>query len=116
MRSHVAGALKGVEMVVPHGPRLDAVHGACVPVPSTSFRSTNQGQGFLDAGRAPVDERGTAALLLAGTDLALAVNVFSARLRALDGAAAHVRPIGTQAHRPRSGSRRRPARCRSPVP
>jgi aspartate racemase len=100
MASHFYGALSGVEVVAPTGPSLDAVHDAYVTVATTAMCTEGQRQGFFDAGRALVEEQGADAVLLAGTDLALAFNGFSAGFPVFDCAEAHVQAIVAEASRP----------------
>jgi aspartate racemase len=100
MESHFYGALSGVEVVLPVGPSLDAVHEAYVQVASTATCTDAQRKGFFDAGRALVEEQGAEAVLLAGTDLALAFNGFEAGFPVFDCADAHVDAIVAEAIRP----------------
>ena len=83
MASQFYGALNDVEVVTPLGPSLDAVHDAYVTLASTATCTDDQRQGFFDAGRSMVEEQGADAVLLAGTDLAIAFHGFDARLPGL---------------------------------
>ena len=99
MASHFYGALSDVDVVAPLGPSLDAVHDAYVTVASTATCTEEQRHGFFVAGRAMVEEQGADAVLLAGTDLALAFHGFDAGFPVFDCAAAHVQAIFAEAVR-----------------
>jgi aspartate racemase len=99
MASRFYGALGDIDVVAPLGPNLDAVHDAYVTMASTATCTQEQRRGFLDAGRAMVDERGAEAVLLAGTDLALVFNGFDAGFTVFDCAEAHVQAIFEEAVR-----------------
>jgi len=99
MASGFYGALSDVDVVAPPEPRLSAVHNAYVSLATTATCTDEQRQGFFDAGQAMVEEQGAEAILLAGTDLALAFNGFDPGFPVLDCAEAHVRAIFTEATR-----------------
>ena len=104
MLSHFYGALSDVDVVVPPGPNLDAVHDAYVTMASTARCTDEQRQVFFDAGRAMVDEHGADAVLLAGTDLALAFNGGDPGFPGFDCAQAHVTAIFAEAVRTDPGT------------
>jgi len=100
MASQFYGALNDVEVVTPLGPSLDAVHDAYVTLASTATCTDDQRQGFFDAGRSMVEEQGADAVLLAGTDLAIAFHGFDAGFPVFDCADAHVQAILERALQP----------------
>jgi len=102
--SHFYGALSGVDVVVPPGPNLDAVHDAYVAMATSATCTAEQRQVFFNAGRAMVEEQGADAVLLAGTDLALAFNGPDAGFAVLDCAEAHVKAIFADAVQTDSGT------------
>jgi len=99
MASRFYGALGDVEVVVPPGAGLDAVHDAYVAVASAASCAPEQRRVFFDAGRALVDEQGTEAVVLAGTDLALAFNGHDPGFTTFDCIDAHVSAIVSHAVR-----------------
>jgi len=92
MLSQIYGALTDVESVAPEGDVLEAVHEAYVTMAATAHCTDQQRELFLEAGRAMVDEAGAEAVLLAGTDLALAFDGITS-FPIVDCAAAHVEAI-----------------------
>jgi aspartate racemase len=100
MSSKMYGALGGVEVVAPLGPDLDAVHAEYVAIASTGECTEAQRRFFFDAGRDLLDEQGAEAVLMAGTDLALAFNGFDPGYSVVDCAEAHVNAILEEALRP----------------
>jgi len=93
MASRFYGALGDIDVVAPLGPDRGAVHDAYVAMASTATCTQDQRRGFFDAGRAMVEEQGAEAVLLAGTDLALAFHGFSPGFPVVDCAEAHVQAI-----------------------
>jgi aspartate racemase len=93
MASRFYGALGDVEVVVPPVAGLDAVHDAYVSVASVASCTPEQRGVFFDAGRALVDEHGAEAVVLAGTDLALAFNGHDPGFTTFDCIDAHVSAI-----------------------
>ncbi|HEY5247971.1 MAG TPA: aspartate/glutamate racemase family protein [Dermatophilaceae bacterium] len=92
MLSQLYGALTDVETVAPEGDVLEAVHEAYVTMAATAHCTDQQREVFLEAGRALVDEAGAEAVMLAGTDLALAFDEINS-FPIVDCAAAHVEAI-----------------------
>jgi len=99
MTSQLYGALEAVEVVAPLGADLDAVHEEYVTVASTATCTDEQRRFFFDAGRSLVVEQGADAILMAGTDLALAFNGFDPGYPVVDCADAHVQAILAEALR-----------------
>ena len=104
MLSGLYGALSDIDVVVPPWPNLDAVHDAYVTMASTATCTDEQRQVFFDAGRAMVEEQGADAVLLAGTDLALAFNGGDPGFPVFDCAQAHVTAIFAEAVRTDPGT------------
>lgn len=100
MVSQLYGALDGVQVVAPLGADLDAVHEDYVTVASTAMCTDQQRNFFFDAGRSLVVEKGAEAILMAGTDLALAFNGFDPGYPVVDCADAHVHAILSEAVKP----------------
>ena len=100
MASHFYGALGDVEVVLPQAAALDEVHDAYVMVAMTAMCTEEQRLGFFEAGRALVEQQGADAVLLAGTDLALAFDGYRPGFPVLDCALAHVQEILIQAQQP----------------
>jgi len=100
MESKLYGALLDVEAIAPPNDNLDEVHEAYVTMASTARCTDQQRAVFVEAGRALVKDYGADAVLLAGTDLALAFNGFSPDFPVVDCAEAHVEVIARTAVRP----------------
>jgi aspartate racemase len=100
MASHFYGALNDVEVVTPPGQSLDVVHDAYATLATTATCTEDQRQRFFDAGRSMVEDQGADAVLLAGTDLAIAFHGFDAGFPVFDCADAHVQAIFETALQP----------------
>jgi aspartate racemase len=72
MQSRFYGAAKTTEVVPPDAGMLDAVHDAYIAMASSGVVTAAQQAVFFDAGRALVRDHGAEAVMLGGTDLALA--------------------------------------------
>jgi aspartate racemase len=103
MHSGLYGALDGMDALVPVGHALDDVHEAYAAMASSASCSEEHRRVFFDAGHALVTDQGAEAVLLAGTDLALAFSGFSPGFPVFDCAAAHVDAIAAAALRPAGG-------------
>ncbi|MEL6317565.1 MAG: aspartate/glutamate racemase family protein, partial [Pseudomonadota bacterium] len=92
MESGFYGGLAPVETLAPPGALADAVHAAYVDM-ATSARVTAEQRAVFDEACAALLEAGADAVLLAGTDLALAYDAQTSDLPLIDGIAAHVAAI-----------------------
>jgi aspartate racemase len=72
MQSRFYGAARRTEVIAPEAGMLDAVHDAYVAMAVSGTVSQAQRAVFFDAGRALVERHGAEAVMLGGTDLALA--------------------------------------------
>ncbi len=72
MQSRFYGAARSTEVVPPKDGMLDAVHEAYIAMAASGAVTTAQRAVFFDAGRALVERQGVEAVMLGGTDLALA--------------------------------------------
>lgn len=88
-----------VQAIAPRGARLGRVHTADVDMATTANCTDEQRAVFFDAGRALVEDEGADAVLLAGTDLALAFSGYSPGFPVFDCAQARVGAIAEQAQR-----------------
>ena len=75
------------------------MHTAYVDMATTAHCTDEQRAVFFEAGRALVEDEGVDAVLLAGTDLALAFSGNSPGFSVFDCAQAHVEAIAEQAQR-----------------
>jgi aspartate racemase len=99
MESGFYGALNDIATVAPSGATLGRVHTAYVEMATTAKCTEAQRAVFFDAGRALVEVEGVDAVLLAGTDLALAFSGYSPGFPVFDCAEAHLEAIAEQALR-----------------
>ncbi len=72
MQSRFYGAARSTVVVPPDGGTLDAVHDAYIAMAASGTVTAAQRAVFFNAGRALVDDHGVEAVMLGGTDLALA--------------------------------------------
>jgi len=99
MKSGLYGALNDVATVAPSGATLDRVHTAYVEMATTARCTDEQRAVFFDACRTLVEAEGVDAVLLAGTDLALAFGGCSPGFPVFDCAEAHIEAIAEHALR-----------------
>lgn len=97
MESRFYGALSSVDVLAPEGDELDAVHDAYVVMAQTGVCTDTQRSIFFQAGHAMVNERGAEAVLLAGTDLALAFGSHDSGFPVIDCASVHAAAITSAA-------------------
>ena len=93
METRFYGGLAGVTVIPPSGPRLDAVHTAYAEMAAAGVVSAAQRATFHDAARAMMEDDGAQAIMLGGTDLALAFDPATSPFPLVDGVAIHVRAI-----------------------
>jgi len=99
MRTGFYGAARGAEVVAPAGDVLDAVHDAYVAMASSGAATAEQREVFFSAGRTLVADRGAEAVMLGGTDLALAFAGSDPGFPVFDCAAVHADAIADAARR-----------------
>ena len=97
METHFYGGLDRVMVVPPPGEQLDAVHTAYVEMAAAGVVSAAQRETFHSAARVLMEELGTQAIMLGGTDLALAFDPATSPFPLVDCAAIHVRAIAARA-------------------
>jgi aspartate racemase len=93
METRFFGGLAGVTVVAPQGDQLDAVHTAYVEMAAVGVVSDAQRETFNCAARDLMESNGTQAIMLGGTDLALAFDPASCPFALVDGVAIHVQAI-----------------------
>ena len=93
MESHFYGGITTATLVPPPEPEIDAVHAAYVAMASVGVISAPQQAIFDRAARRMIQTAGTDAILLGGTDLALAYNSSNSPFPLVDCAAIHVQAI-----------------------
>lgn len=93
MESRFYGGVAGAELIPPRGPALDDVHQAYVAMASAGFVTQAQRDVFNRAAETMLAEDGAEAIMLGGTDLALAFHQDSAPFPLIDCAAIHVDAI-----------------------
>jgi aspartate racemase len=98
MASHFYGGIAGVEIMPPEGTALDAVHEAYVTMAAAGVVTGPQRAVFLAAGQAMLAQ-GAEAIMLGGTDLALAFDAADAPFTLVDCLGLHVEAIADHALR-----------------
>lgn len=93
MESRFYGGLPDVTVVAPTGVEMDAVHTAYVEMAAAGVVSEAQREIFYSAARHMMEEDATQAIMLGGTDLALAFNQNSSPFPLVDCVAIHVQAI-----------------------
>ena len=93
METAFYGAIPGTEIVAPPPEELTAVHEAYVAMATAGAITAAQRQVFFTAGRALVENFSVEAVLLAGTDLALAFDHRDPGFPTIDCAAIHAAAI-----------------------
>jgi aspartate racemase len=92
MASRFYGGVAGVEIVPPDGAALDAVHAAYVAMAAAGVVTPAQREVFIKAGQ-DLMAMGAEAIMLGGTDLALAFDAAHAPFPLVDCAAIHVAAV-----------------------
>ena len=93
METGFYGAIQDVAIIAPPPSELTAVHEAYVAMASAGAITEAQRQVFFNAGKNLVEKAGVDAVMLAGTDLALAFHQRDAGFPTLDCAAIHADAI-----------------------
>jgi aspartate racemase len=97
METQFYGAARTAKIVAPAGDTLQAVHDAYVAMAASGRVSDAQREVFFAAGRAMVADQGAEAVMLGGTDLALAFGGQDPGFAILDCAAIHADAIAEAA-------------------
>ena len=97
METRFYGAARGTEIIPPAGNALQAVHDAYVAMASSGSVTAAQRDTFFSAGRAMLRDQGAEAIMLGGTDLALAFNGQDPGFPVFDCAAVHADEIARTA-------------------
>ena len=97
MQSRFYGALTTAQVVCPEGQDLDRVHDAYVAMASAGTVTDAQREVFFGAGRDLVEQAGAEAVMLGGTDLALAFDGWDCGFPTFDCAGAHIEAIAEAA-------------------
>ncbi len=97
METHFYAGIDTAEVMAPAEPLLSDVHECYVKMASTGTITPDQRRLFERAARQMIDERGAEAILLGGTDLALAFTPETAEFAIIDCAAIHVDSIAQYA-------------------
>jgi aspartate racemase len=92
METRFYGRIASAEVIPPKGPDLDDVHAAYISMATSGFVSEDQRQVFNAVSRRLLGE-GAEAILLGGTDLALAFNEQTAEFPLVDCAGIHADAI-----------------------
>ncbi len=93
METRFYGGITTAEVIPPDGAELDAVHQAYVAMASAGTVTEAQCSVFNAACRKLIHEQGAEAIMLGGTDLALAFNEQTSNIPLVDCAAIHVDAI-----------------------
>jgi aspartate racemase len=90
METRLYGGVTSAEIIAPSGREMEDVHQAYVAMALSGAVSEAQRSVFLSACRKLVSENGAEAIMLGGTDLALAFNEQNSEYPLVDCAAIHV--------------------------
>ncbi len=97
METHFFGGIESTEIIAPPEPELSAVHAAYVAMATTGAITPAQRKVFEQAARRMIDNDGATAIMLGGTDLALAFDAGTSEFPLIDCAAIHIRLIAAKA-------------------
>jgi aspartate racemase len=89
MQSRLYGAQTGAEIIPPSGPQLQEVHQAYIAMAASGLVTQAQRDVFNRAGERLMGEAGAEAIMLGGTDLALAFNKDDSAFPLIDCAGIH---------------------------
>ena len=93
METHLYGSVTGATILPPSGPNLDAVHEAYVAMAASGVVTDAQLAIFRTVGKGLIDDQGAEAIMLGGTDLALAFREGTAPFPLVDCAGIHADAI-----------------------
>jgi aspartate racemase len=93
METRLYGGVSGVEIVPPSGQDLEDVHQAYVAMAASGIVTAAQSAVFAAVSRRLLEESGVEAIMLGGTDLALAFNERDTEFPLIDCAAIHADAI-----------------------
>jgi len=93
METHLYGSVTGATILPPSGPNLDAVHEAYVAMAASGVVTDAQLAIFRTVGKGLIDDQGAEAIMLGGTDLALAFREGAAPFPLVDCAGIHADAI-----------------------
>ena len=93
MESRVYGRIASAEVIPPSGPDLDDVHEAYTSMAVSGFVTEKQRSIFYDVSRRLLKDHGAEAIMLGGTDLALAFSEDTAEFPLVDCAGIHADAI-----------------------
>lgn len=99
MESRFYGRAPGLDIVVPEGDALGAVHEAYVAMAMSGVATEAQRETFFRAGRALASDQGAEAVMLGGTDLFLAFDGRDPGFATLDCAGMHIAALAEAAAR-----------------
>lgn len=97
MESRLYGGIASAEVIPPRGQEMDDVHAAYVAMASAGVVTAEQQDVFERAGERLLREEGVEAILLGGTDLALAFDERTSRIPVIDCVGLHVDAIVREA-------------------
>ncbi|MEM7017691.1 MAG: aspartate/glutamate racemase family protein [Pseudomonadota bacterium] len=93
MATKLYGGIEGIEIVVPPGNDLDAVHDAYITMAGVGSVTQQQRELFFNMGKTLCEEQGAEAIVLSGTDLFLAFDGQDCGFTTIDSALAHINAI-----------------------
>jgi len=93
METHLYGSVTGATILPASGPNLDAVHEAYVAMAASGVVTDAQLAIFRTVGKGLIDDQGAEAIMLGGTDLALAFREGTAPFPLVDCAGIHADAI-----------------------
>ena len=93
METRFYGRIASAEIIPPFEPDLDYVHQAYISMAASGFVTENQRSVFNAVIHRLLEDQGAEAILLGGTDLALAINEQTAEFPLVDCAGIHADAI-----------------------
>ena len=97
MASRFYGSIQSAEVIAPAADELDTVHAAYAAIAVAGAITPDQRALFVTAARRLIDDHGAQAIMLGGTDLALAFDAADASIPLIDCAAIHAKAIARHA-------------------
>jgi aspartate racemase len=93
METRFYGRIASAEIIPPSGPDLDGVHQAYISMAESGLITESQRSIFYEASRRLLEDHGAEAIMLGGTDLALAFNHATTEFPLIDCAGIHADAI-----------------------
>jgi aspartate racemase len=100
MQSRLYGGVSAVEVVTPHGEKLDATHNAYIAMATSGQADDEQRELLFSVGNDLCHKQGAEAVVLAGTDLFLAFEGSDCGFPTIDSARVHINALFRESMKP----------------